>query len=80
MKTSHLKHCWPLLLLLAACKSPQGPVPNSPTRDHEPPATSPGDGEVIGADGVSPAQKLEEGPKIDSEEGVVPAGPPPPAK
>jgi hypothetical protein len=60
-------------LLLSACKSPQGPVPRSPTHDNEPPATSPGDGEVVGADKVPPAQKLEEGPKLDSERGAEPA-------
>lgn len=64
-------------LLVLSCQAPQGPAPNSPTHDHHPPATSPGDGEVIGADRVPPEDKLQEGPKLDSEEGVVPSGAPP---
>ena len=61
-----------LAALLGACAAPQtGPV--APTNDHQPPATTTGDGEVMGADRVSPAQKLEEGPKLDSDQGVVPA-------
>lgn len=78
MNAFNPRYYWPLALLLFGCKSPQGPLPNSPTRDHEPPATTPGDGEVMGADRVPPAQKLEEGPKVDSEKGVVPADAPPP--
>lgn len=61
-----------LTVLLAACGAPANP-PQSPINDHQPPATSPGDGKVIGADGVSPAQKLEEGATIDSRDGAKPA-------
>jgi hypothetical protein len=64
------------VLLLAACR-PQAPGPTSPNQDTQPPSTSPGSGDVIGADQVSPAQKLEEGPKLDSEKGVVPSAEPP---
>ena len=52
-------------------------APKSPTNDAEPPATTTGNGEVMGADGVSPAQKMEQGPKIDSHDGVQPAPKPP---
>ena len=65
-----------LALLLAACGSPASP-PQSPTNDAQPPAPSTGDGKMIGADGVPPAQKLEEGPKLDSKDGVKPAATPP---
>lgn len=65
-----------LTVLLAACGAPANP-PQSPINDHQPPSTSPGDGKMIGADNVSPAQKLEEGPKLDSRDGVKPATAPP---
>ena len=79
MKTQH--SLWLALIgaaWLLGCRAPQPPTnPPSPTRDHQPPSTDPGDGDVIGADGVPPAQKLEESPKIDSEKGPVPAERPP---
>ena len=65
-----------LVALLGACSSPSSP-PKSPTNDVQPPATTTGNGEVMGADRVSPAQKLEEGVKLDSHEGVKPAAQPP---
>jgi hypothetical protein len=65
-----------LVALLGACSSPATP-PRSPTNDVDPPATTTGDGEVIGADRVSPGKKLEEGIKVDSHEGVKPAAQPP---
>jgi hypothetical protein len=61
---------------LLSCRAPQPPTtPPSPTRDHSPPSTDPGDGEIIGADRVSPAQKLDEGPKVTGE-GMKPADQP----
>jgi hypothetical protein len=71
----HLSIALPLSALLAACGSPANP-PQSPSNDIQPPATTTGDGKVIGADGVPPAQKLEEGPKLDSRDGVKPAATP----
>jgi hypothetical protein len=65
-----------LVALLGACSSPSSP-PKSPTNDVQPPATTTGNGEVMGADRVSPAQKLEEGVKVDSHEGIKPAAQPP---
>ena len=65
-----------LVALLGACSSPSSP-PKSPTNDVQPPATTTGNGEVMGADRVSPAQKLEEGVKVDSHEGLKPAAQPP---
>jgi hypothetical protein len=59
-----------------ACGSPPA-SPKSPTNDNEPPATTTGNGEVMGADRVSPAKKLEEGPTLDSRDGVKPAEKPP---
>lgn len=60
-----------LLLGVAAC-APRTPA-QPPTNDTQPPATDPGSGDVMGADNVAPAQKLEEGPKLDSRDGVKPA-------
>lgn len=65
-----------LVVLLGACSAPASP-PRSPTNDVQPPTTTTGDGEVMGADRVSPGQKLEEGVKLDSQEGVKPAAQPP---
>jgi hypothetical protein len=65
-----------LAALLAACGSPANP-PQSPINDAQPPAPRTGDGKMIGADEVSPAQKLEEGPQLNSREGVKPAATPP---
>ncbi len=62
------------LLALVAC-SPRTPA-QPPTNDTQPPATDPGSGDVMGADKVSPAQKLNEGPKLDSQEGIKPAATP----
>ncbi|MDF3066132.1 MAG: hypothetical protein K0R38_1733 [Polyangiaceae bacterium] len=63
----------PLLLLplLALACGPTSPS-KSPTNDVTPPTTNTGDGEVMGADRVPPAQKLDQGPKLDSE-GLQPA-------
>jgi hypothetical protein len=79
MKTKKLLGCGLIgAACLLGCRAPTPPNnPPSPTRDHQPPVTDPGDGEIIGADRVPPAQKLEEGPKIDSEKGPVPADTPP---
>lgn len=43
----------------------------------EPSARTTSDGEPLGADRVSPGQKLEQGPQLDSSEGVKPAPTPP---
>ena len=64
-----------LAALLAACGAPANP-PQSPINDTRPPATTTSDGKVIGADEVSPGQKLEEGPKLDSRSGIEPAAKP----
>jgi hypothetical protein len=61
--------------LLAACGSPANP-PQSPTNDNTPPTTTTGDGKVMGADEVPPGQKLQEGPKLDSQDGLKPAATP----
>jgi hypothetical protein len=64
-----------LSLLLGACGQPKSPT-KSPTNDVQPPTTTTGNGEVMGADRVAPAQKLEQGPKLDSQDGVQPAATP----
>jgi len=65
-----------LLVVLAACGAPGNPV-RSPSNAQQPPATTTSDGKVIGADGVPPGQKLEEGPRLDSRDGLKPAATPP---
>ncbi len=61
-----------LLPLLALACGPSSPS-KSPTNDVTPPTTNTGDGEVMGADRVSPAQKLEQGPQLNTSEGLKPA-------
>lgn len=61
-----------LLPLLALACGPSSPT-KSPTHDVTPPTTNTGDGEVMGADRVPPGQKLNQGPKLDSSEGLKPA-------
>ncbi len=64
-------------VVLGACAPPGATPPKSPTNDVQPPTTTTGDGEIMGADHVAPGQKLEEGPQINSREGVKPAAQPP---
>ena len=66
-----------LAAVLGACAPSPAAPPKSPTNDVEPPATTTGNGEVMGADRVPVGQKLEEGVKLDSQEGVKPAAQPP---
>lgn len=61
-----------LLPLLALACGPSSPS-KSPTHDVTPPTTNTGDGEVMGADRVTPGQKLEQGPQLHSREGLKPA-------
>jgi hypothetical protein len=62
------------LLAVATCVAcgPSSPS-KSPTNDVNPPTTNTGDGEVMGADRVSPGEKLDTGPKLDSSKGLEPA-------
>jgi hypothetical protein len=76
MKNSPITLCAFAALLGACGPSPASP-PKSPTNDVEPPATTTGNGEIMGADRVSPGQKLQEGIKVDSQDGVQPAAEPP---
>lgn len=49
--------------LLAACTKAQDGSLRSPALDYQPPPPdSEGDGQAIGADGVSPGEKLDQGP------------------
>jgi hypothetical protein len=76
MTHSKTIHCLlALSLLLGACGQPNGPT-KSPTNDVQPPTTTTGNGEVMGADRVAPGQKLQEGPKLDSKDGIQPAATP----
>jgi len=61
-----------LALLTPAC-GPAADAPlRSPSQDypHPPPTTS--DGEVVGADGVAPSDRLQEGPRVGSEDELAP--------
>jgi hypothetical protein len=77
MKHHRAISCSLVAALALACKAPQTPAPTSPTHDHHPPATDPGDGEVIGADRIPPEDKLETGPRLDTNDGLTPADQPP---
>jgi hypothetical protein len=63
-----------LALVLLACqgRSEQGPKARSPTLDYQPPAPTTADGRTVGADNVRPADKLEEGPRVGSENRLAP--------
>ena len=56
--------------VLGACAPSPAKPPQSPTNDVEPPATTTGNGEVMGADHVPPAQKLEE-PSVAAYYGIM---------
>jgi hypothetical protein len=73
IKTQILGSFLVLASLLVACGNPNGAPPASPNNDVQPPTTTTGNGEVMGADRVPPAQKLDEGPKLDAQEGLKPA-------
>lgn len=64
-----------LAALLSACASPAYP-PQSPTNDTQPSSPTTSDGKPIGADEMPPAQKLEQGPLLDSRDGAKPAATP----
>lgn len=57
-----------LALSLAACSpaSSEGPL-RSPSQDYRPPPPSTSDGRVVGADGVDPRDRLEEGPSVGGD-------------
>lgn len=69
-----------LVVALGACAPPRATPPKSPGNDVQPPTTTTGNGEIMGADRVAPGQKLEEGPKVDSNAGLQPAARPPTEK
>jgi hypothetical protein len=58
---------------LAACggANPDGPV-RSPTLDYRPPPPTTAEGKPVGADGVRPEDKLEEGPATGTKTGLAP--------
>ena len=60
---------------IAACacapSSSEAPL-RSPTRDYPLPPPRTTDGQVVGADNVTPDEKLEQGPRAGSEEALSP--------
>jgi hypothetical protein len=61
---------------LGACGPSQVTPPKSPTGDNQPPATTTGNGEVLGADKVPVGDKLDQGVSVDSQQGIKPAAKP----
>jgi hypothetical protein len=66
-----------LSVLSSACASPQVAPAAPPSSERDPSAPTTSDGEVVGADRVPPSQKLEQGPRVDTNDGVKPAATPP---
>lgn len=66
-----------LVVALALCACGPSQPAASPGGGAEPSGPTTSDGEPIGADRVTPGQKLEQSPKLDSSEGVKPAATPP---
>jgi hypothetical protein len=59
--------------LVSACSPAASDAPlRSPSRDYRPPAPSTSDGRIVGADGVDPRDRLEEGPAVGRENGAAP--------
>lgn len=58
--------------LVGCAASGQDAPVRSPTRDYQPPAARTSDGLVVGADGVDPRDRLEEGPRIGNEPALAP--------
>jgi hypothetical protein len=56
-----------------ACAPASSDAPlRSPTRDYPPPPSRTSDGQVVGADNVTPDEKLEQGPRAGSDEQLSP--------
>jgi hypothetical protein len=72
---SRLLICWVTAvgMLSAACGSSNQDAPlRSPTLDYRPPPPVTADGKVVGADGVPPQDRLEEGPAAGTKAGLAP--------
>ena len=61
-----------LVALLAACGGTREAPVRSPTRDYPPPPPTTTDGRGVGADGVYPADRLQEGPRVGTEQELGP--------
>jgi hypothetical protein len=56
-----------------ACGGTQAEAPlRSPSQDYRPPPPNTADGKVVGADGVPPGDRLEEGAQVGTEPGLAP--------
>jgi hypothetical protein len=72
---SRLLLCWVTAvgMLSAACGSSNQDAPlRSPTLDYRPPPPATADGKGVGADGVAPQDRLEEGPAAGTKAGLAP--------
>jgi|GEM_PF-982129 len=59
--------------IIGGCASQEPNVPlRSPSRDYLPPEERTADGQVIGADNMRPADKLEQGARVGNENALAP--------
>lgn len=62
-----------LALATTACGGAQSDAPlRSPSRDYRPPPPNTVEGKVVGADGVPPGDRLEEGPQVGTQPVLAP--------
>lgn len=60
-------------LLVAACAGPNNETSlRSPTRDYPPPPPRDVDGRVMGADNISPEDRLEQGARVGTKNELAP--------
>jgi hypothetical protein len=69
--------CSSLGVALCGCATPQAAAPATPNNQPELAGPTTSDGEPIGADRQAPGKKLEQGPALDSNQGVKPSATPP---
>jgi hypothetical protein len=62
-----------LAAVVAGCGARNNEAPlRSPSQDYRPPPPVTADGKIVGADGVSPGDRLEEGAKVGTDPGLAP--------
>ena len=62
-----------LVLAGAGCAANSSEAPlRSPSKDYPPPPPTTADGQVIGADGVEPSDRLKSGARVGTEDALAP--------
>src|SRR5262245_5835203 len=62
-----------LALAIAGCATNNADAPpRSPSQDYPPPPPTTSDGQVVGADGVDPADRLKSGARVGTENAMAP--------